>query len=90
MVEGKVVTGSYYTSEKYGPDEYALPQEVIDYAEECARIWTPAPIHCLDICKSAGNLFIMEAGSFHSSGLYRSSATKIVETVSNYFEAQKA
>lgn len=88
MVEGKVVTGSYYTSEKYGPEEYTPPQDVVDYAEECAKIYSPAPIFCLDICKTAGNLYIMEAGSYHSAGLYRSSAAKIVETISNYWEEQ--
>ena len=88
MVKGKVVTGSYYTSEKYGPEEYTPPQDVVDYAEECAKIYSPAPIFCLDICKTAGNLYIMEAGSYHSAGLYRSSAAKIVETISNYWEEQ--
>lgn len=86
MVEGKYVTGSFYTSEKYGPEGYAPPREVIEYAEECAKIWSPAPLFCLDICRTAGNLYIVEAGSIHSCGLYRSSAAKIVEAVSSFFE----
>lgn len=86
MLEGKVITGSYYTSEKYAPEGYTPPPEGVKYAEDCASIWSPAPIFCLDVCKTAGNLFIMEAGSFHSAGLYRSSAALVVDAVSNYFE----
>lgn len=86
MVDGKFITGSFYTSDKYAPEGYAPPKEVIAYAEECAKIWTPAPVFCLDICRSADNLYIVEAGSFHSCGLYRSSAEIIVNEVSDYFE----
>lgn len=86
MVDGKAVTGSYYTSDQYAPIGYAPPKEVIEYAEGIAACWSPAPMFSLDICRSGENLFVMEAGSIHSSGLYRSSAVRIVEAVSDYFE----
>lgn len=86
LVDGKVASGSYYTSEKYSSEASFPPKDVIEFGEQAASIWSPAPIFCLDVCKSAGNLYIVEAGSFHSAGLYKTNVPKVVEAISSYFE----
>lgn len=77
--KGKVVTASQYR--KYGqfkPDNN-VPQRVIDFAEIAAQRWNPCPMYVIDVCESAGNLYLMEVQGFNCAGHYASDMDAIVQ-----------
>ncbi len=59
------------------------PEEVIRFAADmlAAVRWRPDPVFMVDVCESAGRLWLVELNSFSSSGLYRCDlATVVAET----------
>lgn len=84
MVDGRASTGSLYQRDNVAKQE-PLTQEVIDYAEAIAKVWSPAKIFTLDIGRHEGILRVIEAGSFNSAGLYGSDATKLVKDINEFY-----
>lgn len=99
MVDGEVSTGSLYQRDNVAKQE-PLPQDVIEYAKDVARLWSPAKIFTLDIGRSGGyqeydesgepytdpvGLKVIETGSFNSAGLYGSDATKLVRDINEFY-----
>lgn len=84
IVDGKVISGSHYRS--YG-DLVVLPevpQKVIQFAEQLAQKWSPAPIFVMDIAQCKGKLGVLEINGFNSSGFYASDIKAIIKAVSDY------
>jgi len=84
MVGSSVSTGSLYQRDNVAKQE-PLPQEVITFAEEIAKVWTPAHIFTLDIGRHDGHLRVIETGSFNSAGLYGSDPIKLVKDINEYY-----
>jgi len=84
IIEGKVITGSQYRTYFVRNTDPNVPQEVIDFAEEQAQVYSPAPVFVMDIGKTAGNLYVIEVGCINSAGFYDADIEKIIKGVSNY------
>jgi hypothetical protein len=84
IVDGKVCTGSQYRTYYIRNTSPNIPQEVIDFAEEQAKIYSPTPVFVMDVCKSGEELYVIEIGCINSAGFYDSDIEKIVYDVSNY------
>lgn len=81
IVDNKVVTVSqYYKNRKLFKLEGA-PQDILDFAEKVINKWNPLPVYTLDLCRSAGNCYIVEAQSFNSAGHYACDVKKLAEAV---------
>jgi hypothetical protein len=84
IVNGEVSSGSHYRSYldlKIDPD---MPKEVIDFAKERIKEYSPAPVFVMDIGASGNNLYVIEIGCFNSAGFYAADVEKIVHDVSKY------
>lgn len=65
--------------------DQGAPEAVVDFARVMANHWSPAPIFSLDVCESNGKLYVMECGSFHSSGFYDCDIEMFVHEVSDLY-----
>lgn len=84
IVDGKVITGSHYRSYfrlDVNPD---VPDEVISFAEDMAKIWTPSPVFVMDVGKSGEGLYVIEANCFNSSGFYAADIKALVASITEY------
>jgi hypothetical protein len=86
ILEGKVITGSQYRLYSILNVKPEVPQEVVDFAEEQAKVFSPTPAFVMDIGESNKNLYVIEIGCLNSAGFYASNIDKIVCEVSNYLE----
>jgi len=84
ILNGKVITGSQYRTYNVLNVNPNIPQKVINFAENQAKIYSPAYIFVMDICKCGELLYILEIGCFNSAGFYASNIELIVNKVSNY------
>jgi len=84
IVAGKVITGSHYRTYGLLTSYPGIPQEVITFAEEMAKIWSPAEVFVLDIGRSGKDLYVIEANCMNSSGFYSSDVTKLVKNITEY------
>jgi hypothetical protein len=83
VVNKKVVAGSQYKKNNRLEISSFFDVEAFELADKIAKEgWQPDRIYTLDICKSNGEYFLLEANSFSCSGLYLCDAKKIVEAVS--------
>lgn len=85
MVDGKAVSGSQYRRYHALQVEGGLPQEVVNFAQECARIHAPDDVFVLDVARSGDGLYVIEYNCFNSSGFYNSDISTIVQAVSEKF-----
>lgn len=86
IVNNKVCQASQYKKDGKLKESADVPQEVIQYAEETSLIWQPHNIFVLDVCESAGNLFILEIGCVNSAGFYSCDIGTIVSTITEAVE----
>lgn len=86
IVDGKAVTGSHYRSYHFLTVFAEVPQEVIDFAEEMAKKWSPSPVFVLDVGRSGPHLYVIEANCINSSGFYAADVVKLVKEVTNFIE----
>jgi len=63
-----------------------VPTEVLVYAEQIARMWSPHDIFVLDVCESADNLYVLEVGCVNSAGFYACDINEIVGWISSKVE----
>ncbi len=84
IVDGVAVSASQYRVKFNLNTSAEVPQSVLAFAEEMAKIWGPMPVFVMDICSVNGELSILEIGDFHSAGWYKADKTKIVKAVSDY------
>jgi len=89
ILNGKVITGSHYRSYCVLHVYPEVPQRVIDFAEEQAKVYSPSSVFVMDIGESNKNLYVIEVGCFNSAGFYASDIEKIVYEVSNYLSERK-
>jgi hypothetical protein len=82
MVNGIACTASQYRKGRHLNVSSEVPDEVLFYGHAMARKFSPHDIFVLDICESAGNLYVLEVGCVNSAGFYACDIFEIVRAVS--------
>lgn len=80
MVNGKFVTGSQYIPSLSS----FVPEEVINFANTSAKLWTPADVFVMDIAAVGRSLKIIECNCFNGSGFYDSDVDLLIRSVSKF------
>ena len=83
IVDGKVAGASQYFKKGRLHKSPGAPQDILDFAEKVIAKWNPAPAYTLDLCRSAGNCYIVEAQGFNSAGHYACDIKKVAEAVND-------
>jgi hypothetical protein len=88
VVGDKVVAGSQYALHGERAITSDCPSEVREFAESMlAEVrWRPDPAFMLDVCESAGRLWLVEMNSFSGSWLYRCDLSAVVAAASELAE----
>lgn len=85
IVNEKFSSGSQYSEHGELSEDPNVPQEVIEFAEEMSRIWTPDQVFSMDIAKANGSLKVIECNCFNCSGFYSADISKIVKDVNDAY-----
>lgn len=83
VVDGEPVSASRYRFRGRLCTVEGAPDDVWEFARMVAERWSPAPVYTLDICRSADNLYVMEAQGFNSAGCYAADLRPVVRRVSD-------
>lgn len=90
VVDNQVVGASQYHKHGKLCKVPGAPQDILDFAQKVIDTWSPVPAYTLDICKSAGNCYIVEAQGFNSAGQYacdvRAVATAVNEVAIKLYQ----
>jgi len=86
IVDGRVVASSQYRFRSMLVKSGNVPNEVIDYANEMAAIWSPEKAFVMDICETMDReLRVLELNCFNASGVYQCEVVDIVKAVEALF-----
>lgn len=89
IVNGKVVSSSRYSVYgKKSVDNRDIPDEMIKFAEDCCRIYTPHDVFVMDVALSSGNYYIIECNCFNDSGFYDHDLEEIVKNINDYMRSR--
>ena len=88
VIDDKVVSGGQYAVNGSRAITTECPDEVRSFAESMLYTvrWRPDPAFMLDICESAGRLWLVELNSFSGSWLYRNDMSAVVQAASKLAE----
>lgn len=86
MVDGRVCQASQYRVRSKLNVSADVPTEVLVYAEQIARMWSPNDVFVLDVCESADNLYVLEVGCVNSAGFYACDIEQIVGWITSKVE----
>jgi hypothetical protein len=80
VIDGTVVAGSQYAIGGRKAIRPECPAEIWQFAESMVQQvkWRPDPAFMLDVCQSAGQLWLVELNSFSGSWLYQCDLAKFV------------
>lgn len=81
VVDNKVISATQYFKKGKLHKSAGAPQDILDFAEKVIQRWNPAPAYTLDLCRSAGNSYIVEAQGFNSAGHYAADIGKVAKAV---------
>ena len=84
MIQDRVIAKSSYRYRTMLSIKEPVPQEVVDFAEETARIWFPDYVYVMDICETENGYKIVEFNTFNASGFYACNVEDIVREVSEF------
>lgn len=84
VVEGEVIAGSEYRRAGFASAYPGVPARVQDLVEQAARLWTPAPVVCIDIASKGNHFGIVEANCVNASRFYAANTKRVVEAISSY------
>jgi hypothetical protein len=84
VIEDQIVSGSQYAVGGERAIAVDFPSEVHAFAESMlsAVRWRPDPAFMLDVCESAGRLWLVELNSFSGSWLYQCELSAVVSAAS--------
>lgn len=86
VVNGVVSTSSYYG---HGKMTHEVSPEDLQFAQEMAEIYQPAPVFTLDTCQlEDGTRKVVETNCFNSSGFYWSDVYKLVKDINAFVMKQ--
>ena len=87
IVDGKVVTSSYYKFHTYDAHfETEVSPEGLEFAQEMANIWQPAPAFVMDICLTLQGWKIVELNCINCSGFYKGDMQKVLIALEDLYE----
>lgn len=86
IVDGKVCEASVYKQYRIVKSERGCNDEVIKFAEHCAKIHSPAPVFVIDVVQTEHGLRCVEYNTFNSAGLYACDVSNIIDTINKYLE----
>lgn len=89
MVGTKVISASSYKLKSMIRQDKRVPQEVIDFAEETAKIWRPDNAYTLDVCETDDGLKVVEFNCANASGFYSCDVESIVKAISEFAISNK-
>lgn len=81
IIDGKVITGSLYKSGYTVLYRECQEDDVIEFAQKMADIWSPSRGFVLDLARSNGELYVLEMGCMNAAGLYDCDVQKLVMAV---------
>lgn len=81
VIDGKVSTGSRY--ELFGDLDYSteLPDTLCQFAEETAKIWSPARAFVMDLAMVGDTPMVLEFNGINSAGFYHSDVKRVVADI---------
>jgi len=85
IVNKKVVASSKYREYFKLKKEEGCPADVVAFAEERCRLYTPHDVFVMDICLCGDEYFIVECGCMNGAGFYKANIENIVTNVTEYF-----
>jgi len=85
IINKKVLTASKYREYFKLSKQQGCPAEVVSFAEQRSREYTPHDIFVMDICLSGDDYYIVECGCMNGAGFYKADIDKIVKSVTEYF-----
>lgn len=83
MVDGRVSSASLYRKDRIMCISDDVPQDVIEFAEAMANLWSPSDAFVMDVARSAGKLYVLENNCINSAGMYACDIEKIVRDLSD-------
>lgn len=88
IVNKKVVAASKYREYFKLTTEEGCPDDVVSFAEERCKKYTPHDVFVMDICLCGDEYFIVECGCMNGAGFYKANIDDIVTHVTAYFANQ--
>lgn len=86
IVDGQVVSASKYRLRTILDPKPGAPQEIIDFANKMAKIWSPEQAYVMDICNLvSGELKVIELNCFNASGVYKAPLIPVIQAVEALF-----
>lgn len=85
IVNKKVVAASKYREYFKLTKEEGCPGEVVSFAEERCKQFSPHDVFVMDICLCGDEYFIVECGCINGAGFYEANIENIVANVTEYF-----
>lgn len=90
MVNGKIASASQYKENGVLViSNKNIPEEMLNFAEKMADIWSPEKIFTLDIALSNNNYYVIEAQCSNSSGFYDCDMVKLVQSINEAVKNEK-
>lgn len=89
IVDGKVVTSSYYKFGDFLPYEESVEQAGVDFANEMALLYQVADTFVMDICLTPDGWKIVEINCTNCSGFYKGDMQKLIIALENKFNPIK-
>ena len=89
MVGDRVISASSYKLKSMCRQDKRVSQEIIDFAEETAKIWRPDDAYTLDVCETDEGLKVVEFNCLYASGFYACDVVNIVHAVSEFAISNK-
>jgi len=85
IIDGRVVTSSSYKLQGRLHTGLLVDDEIVTFAEDSARVWSPARAFCLDIATTPDGLRIVEPNTLNFSGFYAADLGKLVGAIESAF-----
>lgn len=81
VVDGKVVTASGYKIGTIKRYQAQVDERIVDFANACAKQWSPDRAYVLDVFDTPNGLKIGEVNNLNSAGFYASDLGKLVDAL---------
>ena len=81
IVNSEVVTASLYKEGNQVRYDSQVDEEIILFAQACAKAWEPAKAYVLDVAETPDGLFILEINCLNAAGFYKGNVGRIVQAL---------
>ncbi len=84
VVNGEVVSGSQYRENFKLKKDIFVPNDVIDFAHDRIKEYSPSTCFAMDVCLCGDSLYIVECGCINSVGFYAADKEKILLAIKDH------